>query len=165
MQFQFRSSRPARVSFLCLPPECAAAWLPASRWSAAALGSGILVTNINGNRELLVRHRPRPFDHEWPRTDHELRQLDLWQIAVVEDLVEASVNFIENQLSALGLSEQQVSMAAERIHAVVLSAWVSGALTDLSGPDPGLVAAFLSRRFGVVRPPVKLVSVLADSPQ
>ncbi len=90
---------------------------------------------------------PRPFSHEYPRTPEEAAALDEWQLAVVEQFLDASVEAIKTELLNRGLSEGQATIGSTQIERHVLSYWALAVLTGNDGPSPPRIKASMERRF------------------
>jgi hypothetical protein len=95
------------------------------------------------------RVRPRPLDHERARDEVEDQLLDEWQIGNVEDLVDDSVQYIQEELESLGISQQKLSEITERIKNNILSVWARQSLYGCCEClEPNGTNKFLARKFG-----------------
>ncbi len=89
----------------------------------------------------------------WAQWERKRRQ---WAIGVVDDFVDDSIQFIDEELSRLGLSSKQANEARERIKYGLISQWARQALNEYTHCIEGVdflsertIRAYLRKKFGL----------------
>src|SRR6266478_8001151 len=102
------------------------------------------------------RQHPRPFLHDFPDTDKEVRMLADWVVGMVDDLVDDSIEFIGEELIRAGLKPDVVPEVKQRVSFGLISQWAQWVLEryrdQTEGPElvsDEEIQLFIKRKFGI----------------